>query len=131
MPQFHKSPTMGVTNGQSKTIGVLTPFISSPFYAETMQGIISGLIGSGYFALFSEALWNLEREKQAIQNLIARRIDGLIMVGGESPPESLQEINNQVPLIVIGRSVTNLTERCLQIDDAIAFQIMILNLVLY
>lgn len=108
----------GLASGQSKTIGVLTPFISSPFYAEMMRGIISGLIGSGYFALFSEAFWNLEREKQAIQNLIARRIDGLIMLGGESPPESLQEINNQVPLIVIGRSVTNLTERCLRIDDA-------------
>jgi len=107
----------GLASGQSKTIGVLTPYISSPFYGEIMRGIIEGLEGSAYLALFSEAFWSIEREQAVIQNLMARRIDGLIVLGGESSAESLLEIDNQIPLIVISRSVADLLDRCLRIND--------------
>ncbi|RMF05335.1 MAG: LacI family transcriptional regulator, partial [Chloroflexi bacterium] len=107
----------GLASGQSKTIGVLTPYISSPFYGEMMRGIIEGLDGSNYSALFSEVFWSLEREKQAIQSLMARRIDGLITLGGESSAQALLKINNQIPVIVIGRTVPELSERCLRIND--------------
>lgn len=107
----------GLASGQSKTIGVLTPYISSPFYGEMMRGIIEGLFSSNYSALFSEVFWSLERERQAIQNLMARRIDGLITLGGESSTEALLDINDQMPLIIIGRTVANLSERCLRIND--------------
>jgi LacI family transcriptional regulator len=107
----------GLASGQSRTIGVLTPYISSPFYGEMMRGIIEGLDGSNYSVLFSEVFWSLKRERQAIQNLMARRIDGLIVLGGESSAESLLDIDNQIPLIVISRTVPDLTERCLRIND--------------
>jgi LacI family transcriptional regulator len=42
----------GLASGQSKTIGVLTPFINSPFYGDMMRGIIKGFEGSGYYTLF-------------------------------------------------------------------------------
>ena len=51
----------GLASGQSKTIGVLTPYISSPFYGEMMRGIVEGLFSSGYSVLFSEVYWSLER----------------------------------------------------------------------
>ena len=107
----------GLASGQSKTIGVLTPFINSPFYGEMMRGIIGGFADSSYSALFSEVFWSLERERWAIQNLMARRIDGLISLGGESSAEALLNINNQIPVIIIGRTVANLSDRCLRIND--------------
>ncbi len=107
----------GLASGQSKTIGVLTPSVSSPFYGEMMRGIIEGLTSSGYSVLFSEVFWSLERERQAIQNLMARRIDGLIMLNGESSAEMLLNINDQIPLIIIGRTLPDLPDRCLRIND--------------
>ncbi|GAB4448467.1 MAG: substrate-binding domain-containing protein [Anaerolineae bacterium] len=107
----------GLASGQSKTIGVLTPYISSPFYGEMMRGIVEGLFSSGYSVLFSEVYWSLEREREAIQSLLARRIDGLITLGGESSAEALLNISNQIPLIIIGRTVTSLPDRCLRIND--------------
>jgi LacI family transcriptional regulator len=107
----------GLASGQSKTVGVLTPYLNSPFYGEITRGIIEGLASSSYSALFSEGFWNLEREQQAIQKLMARRIDGLIVLGGESSSEILRAINNQMPLIVIGRTAADLTEHCLRIND--------------
>jgi LacI family transcriptional regulator len=107
----------GLASGQSKTIGVLTPFINSPFYGEMMRGVIEGLVSGGYSALFSEGFWSIERERQVIHDLMARRIDGLIMLGGESSAEALLAIDNQIPLIVISRSVTDLPDRCLRIND--------------
>lgn len=107
----------GLASGQSKTIGVLTPYISSPFYGEMTRGIVEGLFHSGYSVLFSEVFWSLERERQAIESLMARRIDGLITLGGESSAEALLNINDQIPLIIIGRTVPNLPDRCLRIND--------------
>ncbi len=107
----------GLASGQSKTIGVLTPYISSPFYGEMMRGIVEGLFNSGYSVLFSEVFWSLERERYAIQSLMARRIDGLITLGGESSAEALLNINDQIPLIIIGRTVPSLSDRCLRIND--------------
>ena len=107
----------GLASGQSKTIGVLTPHINSAFFGEMMRGIIEVLSNSNYSALFSEVYWSLTSERQAIQNLMARRIDGLITLYGESSAEALLDINDQIPMIIIGRAVANLSERCLRIDD--------------
>jgi LacI family transcriptional regulator len=107
----------GLASGQSRTIGVLTPYINSPFYGELMRGVVQGLENSGYTAIFSEAYWNLEREKQAIQNLLARRVDGLIIFAGESSGEALEQIERRLPVAVIGRDIPRFSGVCLRIND--------------
>ncbi|HEY5671944.1 MAG TPA: LacI family DNA-binding transcriptional regulator, partial [Anaerolineales bacterium] len=41
----------GLAGGQSRTIGVLTQLIGSPFYDVILRGILRGIDGSGYSPL--------------------------------------------------------------------------------
>ena len=106
-----------LAGGQTKTVGVITQDISSPFYDAILRGVRHGFEGSGYFPIFTDGRWQVAKEQKAIQTLLARRVDGLIILGGCSPEDALQKLAGQVPLIIIGRSLPSLTNQCLALDN--------------
>jgi LacI family transcriptional regulator len=107
----------GLASGRSMAIGVLTQNIGSPFYETIMSGILQGLDGSGYSLIFTDGLFQPEREKEALQMLLDRRVDGLIVLGGRSPEDLLCEVMEIVPLIIIGRNIPCLSEYCMHMDQ--------------
>lgn len=107
----------GLAGGRSLTIGTLTQNVGSPFYANIMRGIISGLEGSPYSAIFADGRWQADIEEKALQIFLGRRVDGLIVVGGTLNSETLNKISEQIPVIVIAREVSGLENRCLFFDN--------------
>ncbi|RMH75715.1 MAG: LacI family transcriptional regulator, partial [Calditrichaeota bacterium] len=106
-----------LAGGQTRTVGVITQDISNPFYDSILRGIRQGLDGSGYFPIFADGRWHAAKEREAIETLIGRHVDGLIILGGCSPEETLRYFDAQAPLIVIGRDLPALRHRCLPLDD--------------
>jgi LacI family transcriptional regulator len=106
-----------LAGGQTKTVGVITQDISNPFYDAILRGVRQGLEGSGYSPLFADGRWQVAKEQKAILTLLARRVDGLIVLGGCSPEEALQQVGKQAPLIIIGRNIPSLANQCLPLDD--------------
>lgn len=106
-----------LASGQSMTIGVLTQNFGSPFYDGILQGILLGLEHTSYSPVFADGRWDLEVEKRALQTLIDRQIDALIIVGGRIPEATIQEVANQMPLIVIARRIKSLPNYCLHVDN--------------
>ncbi|GIK39697.1 MAG: LacI family transcriptional regulator [Chloroflexota bacterium] len=106
-----------LAGGQTKTVGIITQDISNPFYDAILRGVRQGLEGSGYYPIFADGRWQAAKEQKAILMLLARRVDALIILGGCSPEESLQQFGQQTPLIVIGRSLPTLANQCLLLDD--------------
>lgn len=80
----------GLASGKSMTIGILTQNIGSPFYDTIAQGAIEGLAGSGYTPLFADGKWEHEREATSIEALISRKVDGLLIVGGDIAATELE-----------------------------------------
>lgn len=107
----------GLVRGQSLTIGALTQNIGSPFYDVIMRGIIKGLDGSGYSPIFADGQWHTEQEKRALQTLLDRQVDGLIVVGGTLSGQTLSELQERVPIIIVARDLVELNGRCLFIDN--------------
>jgi LacI family transcriptional regulator len=107
----------GLARGQSMTIGVLTPSISSPFYGEIMLGIEDVLVETSFQAYFVSAHNGSQREKRSMQNLIDRRVDGLIVVDGLSDALSLKEKSAKLPLISVGRDIPGLEGYCIGLDN--------------
>lgn len=107
----------GLAGGQSLTIGVLTQNISSPHNDAVLRGILMGLRGSKYSPIFADGDWQLEQEQQAIQTLLARQVDGLIIFGGETPDEAICRLAEDTPLLVVGRNIAELANQCLSIDN--------------
>ncbi len=107
----------GLAGGQSMTVGVLTQQIGSPFYDAIVRGVIQGLAGSHYSPIFADGQWQADIEKEAVQTLLERRVDGLIVIGGHSPGELLRRLNEQLPVVVAARRVPELIDRCVCVDN--------------
>ena len=107
----------GLASGKSMTLGILTQNIGSPFYAAIAQGVIEGLAGSGYTPLFVDGGWDHEREAVSIEALISRKVDGLLIVGGDIAASELQSYEKQMPLIVVARDISGLERRCVSVNN--------------
>jgi LacI family transcriptional regulator len=107
----------GLAGGQSQTIGVLTQLFGSPVFDMMLRGILKGIEGSGYSPLFADGGWDSSKDEAAIKMFMQRQIDGLIILGGNSPLDFLLHISHQIPFIIIGRKIPGLEKQCLPFDD--------------
>jgi LacI family transcriptional regulator len=103
--------------GRSQTIGVITPDLSSTFYAAALAGVEYNLSNSGFYPLFASAHWQAETEAMAINILLARGVDGLVVMGGLSSDLFLNELAERLPLAIMGRIVPGLEKQCVAIDN--------------
>jgi LacI family transcriptional regulator len=106
-----------LASGQSLTIGVLTQRFGNPFYDGILSGILQSLEPTPYSPIFGDGRWQTAVEKRALQTLIDRQVDGLIVVGGLSPEEEMLAYAQQVPLIVAAREIPGMLAQCLAVDN--------------
>lgn len=112
-----------LARGKSMVIGILTQSMASQFYGELAQGIEEGLSGSGYQCVFASGHWERAEEQAALDLLLAHQLDGLIVLGGDHPDADLLAINEQIPLVAVGRRIAGLEEHCMRVEHAAgAFQ---------
>jgi len=105
-----------LARGHSRAIGVLPQGISSPFYGQLIKGIEQGLRGTDYYPLFASGEQPAEAA-QALDLLLAHRVDGLIVVGGHIPDRDLVDLAGRVPVLAIGRSIQGLEHRCVHVEN--------------
>lgn len=106
-----------LASGQSMTIGVLTQNFGSPFYDAILNGILHGLEDTDYWPIFADARWQPAVEKRALQMLIDRRVDGLIIVGGQINEAKLEETAQKIPLINVGRKLETMPQNGLYVEN--------------
>ena len=78
--------------GQSMTLGVLTQHLDSPFSNEMLRGVEKTLEGTGYVPVVVSGHWKSKQELERMQLLIARRVDGIIILTGHVSQQSLIEL---------------------------------------
>ena len=116
-PNFFAQSLAG---GQSKTIGVLTQHLGSPFYDTISQGVIAHLSGTGYWPLFSAGNEESTTADLAVKNFLARRIDGLILIGGMLSEEKLGEFNDSVPTFLAGIESDSMASQSISVNNELA-----------
>jgi LacI family transcriptional regulator len=97
----------GLASGRTETIGVLTQAVSSPFYAEWLRGIEEALYEPGFTPIFVSSRWNLNDERARLEQFIARRVDGIILLHAQLDEPTLSDYARHAPMLVLGRSVQN------------------------
>ena len=107
----------GLASGQSKTIGVMTQNIGSPFYDAISQGILATLPETGYSPIFADGRWRPETSIAAAETLLGRMVDGLIIVGSRLNEEDLGKLTDRVPIVIVGREINGWGNRCLYLDN--------------
>ena len=116
--QFLPNPVaQSLARGRSRNVGVLTQSLASPFYAEALGAVESGLLRANYSPQFVSGHWREADERRAIDHLLSRRVEGIILVTSCLPDAELVRLARRVPLILTGRQVQSDRIFCLDHDN--------------
>lgn len=106
-----------LASGQSMTIGILTQEIRSHFYDELVHHILESLRDTSYSAIIADGHWQMDKEVEALDTLVDRQVDGLILVGGTIPKQQVIQLSKKVPLVIVGRYIEELADHCIYVDN--------------
>jgi GntR family transcriptional regulator, arabinose operon transcriptional repressor len=102
------------SNTNGKNIGVITTYISDYIFPSIIKGIESYLTTQGYSLTFSCTDNNVEKEKQCLQTMLGRNIDGLIVEPTKSSNYNpninyyLELEQNNIPYLMINQFYSQL-----------------------
>lgn len=93
----------GLTGRATYTIGLIVPDISNPFFADMATAIEQTAAQHAYRVLLSNSLRDPDLEYQAIDNFLARQVDGLL-ISPASPISQQQheKLLGNMPCVYLG-----------------------------
>jgi LacI family transcriptional regulator, galactose operon repressor len=104
--QYHPNViARGLARGRSMSVGVITQDIASPFFNESLKGIEDSLAKAGYAPLFVSGHWNGVEEAERMALLVARRVEGIIVLTGMMNDKTLLGYAQRLPLVITGRNL--------------------------
>ena len=107
----------GLVLKQTKTIGLVIPDITNPFFPEVARGIEEGAKEEGYSVFLCNTNWEQERQLQYIRLLAEKRVDGLIIAPmSDAPDPEAERLHRSVPVVYVDRAPRN-TERSYVVID--------------
>ena len=95
----------GLAGGRTMSVGVITQAIDSPFYGAALRGIEETFEPAGYSPLFVSGHWNAATEMRCLEVLKSRYVDGVIVLTGRLPDETLSKFAQTIPVVVTGRNM--------------------------
>ncbi len=93
-----------IFTGKTNDIGLIVQNVTNPFFSELVDGIMRVSSKQGYSIIVCNAMGNIEKEIEYYQNLMQKRVSGLIVVNTTDP--TIYK-NNKIPLTSIDRRIDN------------------------
>ena len=91
-----------LANGKSEFVGIMLPNLFLHYYSEMLNQILSTYEKFGYkFLVFSTGKGSEETERKYLQELLAYKIEGLIVLSHTIPSKELASY--QIPIVTIER----------------------------
>src|SRR5690606_25861699 len=103
---------------RSGLLGVIITNIDNPYYAQVLLGIESAAHDAGRLIITGISHNDPELEAQLVRDLVARHIDGLIVVPASADaPHHAAAAGQGVPLVLASRSITQGGADTILVDD--------------
>lgn len=119
--QLHYQPNAfarSLATGRSGAIGVVVNEVTGLFYGGVIHGIESVVETHGLHLVVSSGHRDAARERQAMESLIQSRADALILlVDATSDYDLIELAAGERPVVLIGRHIEELSERCVFVDN--------------
>lgn len=107
-----------LVTGRTHLIGFVVPDLVHQFFAQVAKGMSRTLRKHAYSLILSSSEENPELEKEEIGQLLARRIDALIIASAQSTPNGFRQIEDEkIPYLLLDRSFSGLHANFVGIDD--------------
>src|SRR5215813_8814518 len=105
---------------KTQTIGMIVPDIANPFFPMVVRGAEDAAQKLGYNLLLCNSDDNLEKEDRAVELLLSKRVDGILLTkaAGDFEPALQQMIKNvNTPFVLVMRTYPQLTKDAVISDD--------------
>lgn len=107
-----------LVTGRTYLVGLVVPDLLHPFFAEIAKSLSEALRESGYYLIVSSSDEDPDLEEQEINQLLARRLDTLIIASCRSTVELFFRIEKQkTPYVLIDRNMPGLSANFVGVDD--------------
>jgi LacI family transcriptional regulator len=114
------SLAQSLANERTRTIGVIVPDISNPFFPMVVRGAEDTAQKRGYTILLCNSDGLPEKEELYLDLLISKRVDGILLTksAGELNPRLIQVLAEmRLPTVLMMRTCPSLTEDAVITDD--------------
>jgi DNA-binding LacI/PurR family transcriptional regulator len=110
-----------------KTLGIVVPQFTDPFYAEIVGLIERAAIDAGYSAITLSSHGSPEDEARAIEMIRSLNIGGVILspLGRDSDAEAIMHLQEEVPLLLFDSYIEGLEAPSLACDNAQGIGLMV------
>lgn len=110
-----------LVTGRTYLVGLVIPDLLHPFFAEIAKSLSDALREHGYYLIVSSSEEDPDLEEQEINQLLARRLDTLIIASCRSTVDLFFRIEKQeTPYVLIDRSLPGLAVNFVGVDDEAA-----------
>jgi len=107
-----------LVTGRSYLVGLVVPDLLHPFFAEVAKSLSDVLRKNGYYLIVSSSEEDPELEEQEINQLLARRLDTLIVASCRSTVELFFRMENEkMPYVLVDRKLPGLSANFVGVDD--------------
>ncbi|TYB50536.1 LacI family transcriptional regulator [Nonomuraea sp. PA05] len=89
--------------GRTFTLGLVLPHIRNPFFADILDGLTAYLETTDYQAFMIQGGATRKVEQRAVDALLSRQVDGIIMVAPLASKARLEEVAKEKPVVVLAR----------------------------
>ncbi len=124
--RLHYRPNMAaqtLKSGRSRTIGIIIPDVTSPFFAEFIKYVEDDAYSHGYSVLFGNSDEDAGRLARLKDVFINRGVDGLVIVPCEHSDNMILEMaHGDVPLVLVDREVPGFDGPTVLLDNYQAFR---------
>lgn len=119
-----------LVSNKSNCIGLLVGEMGAAFSSEMMVGIDQVIIQAGKHAIITSGYQDAKLEKEAIDFLIQRQCDGLIIHSKALPDDVLVKMSkSSTPMVFINRLIPGIEDKCVFLDNVLGAQLAIRHLV--
>lgn len=95
----------GLNFNRTKTIGLIIPHILNLIYMEIAKGVEDVAIQKGYTVFMCNVEKNDKMESEYVEQLLTRRVDGIIFLFSSLEEENLKSIEERgVPIVLVGEN---------------------------
>jgi len=110
-----------LVTGRTNLIGLIVPDLVHPFFAEVAKGISAKLRSQDYSLIIASSEDDAHLERREIEQMLARRVDALILASTQSNPETVRRIQEQkLPYVLLDRKIAGVPANFVGIDDVLA-----------
>lgn len=108
----------GLKTNRTKLIGILIPELNNIFCAEIITEVEDILRNQGYATMICDCRTDIEREKEAVEFLIKRRVDGVIVMPSSDKGKHFEKLTRAgIPVVMLDRKLDDFECDCVLVDN--------------